>query len=65
VAAHLNVRIALHTHFRALLPDPPPDFAHEVEWLNRDRRLLDRVIARAGWDTAEYFLPPHPLDQAR
>ncbi|PSR20754.1 MAG: hypothetical protein C7B45_13490 [Sulfobacillus acidophilus] len=65
VAAHLNVRIALHTHFRDLLPDPPPDFAHEVEWLNRDRRLLDRVIARAGWDTAEYFLPPHPLDRVR
>ncbi|MCY0877342.1 MAG: hypothetical protein OWU84_00085 [Firmicutes bacterium] len=63
VAAHLNVRISLHTHFRDALPDPAPDFAHEIEWLYGDRRLLDRVIARAGWDTAEYFLSPHPLDQ--
>ncbi|NMP21779.1 hypothetical protein [Sulfobacillus harzensis] len=65
VAAHLNVRIALHTHFKDHLPDPAPDFAHEVEWLNQDRRLLDRVIARAGWDTGEYFLSPHPLDNRR
>ncbi len=65
VAAHLNVRIALHTHFKDYLPDPAPDFAHEVEWLNKDRGLLDRVIARAGWDVGEYFLPPHPLDKAR
>ena len=62
VAAHINVRIALHTYFRDTLPNPAPDFAHEVEWLNQDRHLLDRVIARAGWDTGEYFLSPHPLD---
>lgn len=62
VAAHLNVRIALHTYFKEALPDPAPDFAHEVAWLNQDRRLLDRVIARAGWDAGEYFLSPHPLD---
>lgn len=63
VAAHLNVRISLHTHFKEELPDPAPDFAHEVQWLNDNRQLLDRVIARAGWDTGEYFLSPHPLDQ--
>jgi hypothetical protein len=65
VAAHINVRISLHTHFHQALPDPVPDFAHEVEWLNQNRQLLDRVIARAGWDTGEYFLPSHPLDQTR
>lgn len=65
VAAHLNVRISLHTHFKDRLPDPPPDFATEVKWLNTDRRLLDRVIARAGWDVGEYFMSPHPLDVAR
>lgn len=64
VAAHINVRIALHTHFQDSLPNPAPDFSHEIEWLNQDRRLLERVIARAGWDTGEYFLSPHPLDQA-
>jgi hypothetical protein len=62
VAAHLLVRIALYTHFRDRLPDPPPDFAGEVDWLHEDRRLLDRVISRAGWDTAEYFMPPHPTE---
>jgi len=62
VAAHINVRIALHTHFQQYLPHPEPDFAHETDWLNDDRGLLDRVIARAGWDTGEYFLSPHPLD---
>lgn len=60
VAAHLLVRIALYTHFHELVPEPAPDFAGEVAWLHRDRRLLNRVIARAGWDTAEYFLPAHP-----
>lgn len=65
VAAHLNVRISLHTHFREFLPDPAPDFAHEVEWLDQDRHLLDRVIARAGWDTGEYFMSSHPLDHPR
>ncbi len=65
VAANLNVRIALHTHFQDRLPTPVPDFAHEVEWLNEDRGLLDRVIARAGWDTGEYFLSAHPLDKTR
>lgn len=65
VAAHINVRIALHTHFHDHLPDPAPDFLHEVQWLNQDRHLLDRVIARAGWDTGEYFLSAHPLDQPR
>ncbi|HBQ94014.1 MAG: hypothetical protein M1294_07920 [Firmicutes bacterium] len=63
IAAHLNVRIALHTHFRDTLPSPPPSFAEETKWLNADRTLLDRVIARAGWDTGEYFLSPHPLDK--
>ncbi len=62
VAAHLLVRIALYTHFPDLVPDPAPDFAGEVAWLHRDRRLLNRVIARAGWDTAEYFLPAHPKE---
>ncbi len=65
VGAHLNVRISLHTYFHEELPEPLPDFRHEVEWLNNNRQLLDRVIARAGWDTGEYFLPPHPLDQSR
>ncbi|MDA8193443.1 MAG: hypothetical protein M0Z53_05545 [Thermaerobacter sp.] len=65
VAAHLNVRIALHTFFRADLPTPAPAFAGETEWLDQNRALLNRVIARAGWDVAEYFLPPHPLDRAR
>lgn len=63
VAAHINVRISLYTHFADALPNPAPNFAHEVEWLNQDRRLLDRVIARAGWDVGEYFLSAHPLDQ--
>ncbi|MBX5466453.1 MAG: hypothetical protein K6U14_03015 [Firmicutes bacterium] len=65
VAAHLNVRIALHTYFRSALPNPPGDFRHELDPILQNRRLLDRVIARAGWDTAEYFLSPHPLDWAR
>jgi hypothetical protein len=60
VASHLLVRIALHTHFRNRLPDPAPDFAGEVAWLSEDRELADRVISRAGWDTAEYFMPAHP-----
>lgn len=63
VAAHLNVRIALHTHFRDNMPSPPPDFAHETVWLEQDRALQNRVLARAGWDVAEYFLSPHPLDR--
>ncbi|WP_053960942.1 hypothetical protein [Sulfobacillus thermosulfidooxidans] len=63
IAAHLNVRIALHTYFSEYLPSPPPDFAQETEWLNSDRPLLNRVIARAGWDTGEYFLSPYPLDK--
>jgi PHD/YefM family antitoxin component YafN of YafNO toxin-antitoxin module len=62
VAAHLLVRIALHTHFADRLPKPPPPFGEEVAWLSRDRRLMERVISRAGWDTAEYFMPAHPLD---
>jgi hypothetical protein len=65
VAAHLNVRISLHTYFREYLPQPAPDFAHELDFLYQDRQLLNRVIARAGWDTAEYFLSPHPLDTER
>lgn len=65
VAAHLNVRIALYTYFRAEIPNPPADFRHELDPVLANRRLLDRVIARAGWDTAEYFLSPHPLDQDR
>ncbi len=60
VSSHLLVRIALHTHFRDRLPDPPPDFAREVSWLAADRLLMDRVISRAGWDVAEYFMPAHP-----
>ncbi len=63
IAAHLNVRNALHTYFAAELPSPPPTFADETQWLNANRVLLDRVIARAGWDTGEYFLSPHPLDK--
>lgn len=62
VAAHLAVRIALYTFFADTLPPTQPDFAHELDHLNRDRTLMHRVIARAGWDTGEYFLPPHPLD---
>ena len=60
VSSHLLVRLALHTHFRDSLPEPPPDFAGEVSWLADDRLLMDRVISRAGWDVAEYFLPAHP-----
>lgn len=63
VAAHLNVRIALYTHFQENLPDPLPSFPEETTWLNEDRQLLNRIIARAGWDTAEYFLSPHPLEK--
>lgn len=63
VAAHLNVRIALHTYFAQELPSPAPSFAEETQWLNQDRPFLNRVIARAGWDTGEYFLSPHPLDK--
>ena len=62
IAAHLNVRIALHTYFHDQLPSPPPGFAEETQWLDADRTLQNRVIARAGWDTGEYFLSPHPLD---
>lgn len=65
VAAHLNVRISLHTHFQDRLPSPAPAFGDEIEWLNQDRLLLDRVIARAGWDAGEYFLSPHPVEQPR
>ncbi len=65
VAAHLNVRIALYTYFQSYLRDPAPEFAAETHWLEKDRQLLNRVIARAGWDTGEYFLPAHPLDQVR
>jgi hypothetical protein len=63
VAAHLNVRIALHTYFKDVLPQPQPPFETETLWLEKDRPLLNRVIARAGWDTGEYFLSPHPLDK--
>jgi hypothetical protein len=63
VAAHLNVRNALHTYFAAELPSPAPSFAEETQWLHANRVLLDRVIARAGWDTGEYFLSPHPLNK--
>lgn len=63
VAAHLNVRIALYTYFRDALPAPLPDFAQQVDFLQQDRDLLDRVIARAGWDVGEYFFPAHPLDK--
>jgi hypothetical protein len=62
VAAHLLVRIALHSHFAAALPDPAPSFAEETTFLHANRELCDRVISRAGWDTAEYFLPAHPSD---
>ena len=63
IAAHLNVRIALHTYFKDAMPEPLPPFETETLWLENDRHLLDRVIARAGWDTGEYFLSPHPLDK--
>jgi hypothetical protein len=62
VAAHLLVRIALHTHFAEELPEEPLSFAEEGTWLMGRRLLADRVISRAGWDTAEYFLPAHPLN---
>jgi hypothetical protein len=62
VAAHLLVRIALHTHFADRLPAEPLDFAGEATWLHEHRLLADRVISRAGWDTAEYFLPAHPTN---
>jgi hypothetical protein len=61
VAAHLQVRIALHTHFQDRLPETPLSFAEEATWLYEHRLLADRVISRAGWDTAEYFLPAHPV----
>lgn len=60
VASQLSVRIMLYTHFQPDLPEEPKDFAHELDPLYRNRRLMDRVIARAGWDTADYFLSPHP-----
>ncbi len=60
VSSRLVVRIALHTHFQDRLPNPPPDFADEVSWLASDRVLTERVISRAGWDTAEYFMPVYP-----
>ena len=60
VSSHLLMRLALYTHFRDRLPNPAPDFAGEVAWLAADRRLMDRVISRAGWDVAEYFMPAHP-----
>lgn len=65
VAAHLNVRIALYTHFTAELPKEPMSFPQEVAWLTEtpQRLLLERVVARAGWDTGEFFFPAHPLDQ--
>lgn len=62
VAAQLNVRIALYTYFSQYVPANPADFEHEVDALAADRQLLHRVIARAGWDTGEYFLPPHPTN---
>lgn len=62
VASHLLIRIALNTYFADRLPAPHPDFEGEVAWLHNDRQLLDRVISRAGWDTAEYFMPSHPSD---
>ncbi len=65
IAAHLNVRIALHTYFKTVMPEPLPPFETETLWLETDRQLLNRVIARAGWDTGEYFLSPHPLDKAK
>lgn len=60
VSSHLLVRLALYTHFRDRLPEPAPDFAGEVSWLAADRLLSDRVMSRAGWDVAEYFMPAHP-----
>ncbi len=63
VAAHLNVRIALYTYFESSLPPKKLAFDHETDWLTADRPLLNRVIARAGWDTGEYFMSPHPLDK--
>lgn len=63
VAAQLNVRIALYTHFKAHLPKKPLAFDQETDWLIADRPLLNRVISRAGWDTGEYFMSPHPLDK--
>lgn len=62
VNAHLEVRIMLYTYFSAAMPAEPQDFAHETDLLQTDRRLVERVIARAGWDTGEYFFSPHPLD---
>lgn len=63
VAAHLSVRISLYTHFKDHLSEPAPNFAHETDFLQSDRVLLDRVVARAGWDTGEYFFSSHPLDR--
>ena len=63
VAAELNVRVALYTHFKTHLPKKPLPFDQETDWLSADRPLLNRVIARAGWDTGEYFMSPHPLDK--
>ena len=60
VASHLLVRVALHTHFAKDVPDPAPSFGEETSFLHGNRNLCDRVISRAGWDTAEYFLPAHP-----
>ncbi len=60
INAHLDVRIVLHTYFADLMPDPPADFAHEIDVLWTNRRVTNRVVARAGWDTAEYFFSPHP-----
>jgi hypothetical protein len=60
VHAHLEVRIMLHTYFADSLPEEPQDFAHEADLLYHDRRLVERVVARAGWDTGEYFFSPHP-----
>ena len=62
VNAHLVVRVMLHTYFAEALPEEAKDFDHEVDLLHSDRRLADRVVARAGWDTAEYFFSPHPLE---
>lgn len=62
VASHLLVRIALHTYFKDQLPEDPPGFAEETQFLHNNRALMDRVISRAGWDTAEYFMSAHPLD---
>ncbi len=61
VNAHLEVRIMLHTYFKDVLPQEPQDFAHEADLLYHDRRLVERVVARAGWDTGEYFFSPHPV----